>query len=129
MKDSVRAALAHLRQSAAPGPDDVWLMAPADMPELSSRVVDRLIAAASQFPGEILVPRAGGRRGHPVLFPFAFSNHVERLGPDEGLNRLLELLPVRELEWPAEAAEEAVPDDLDTPADYARALESGRSRC
>jgi CTP:molybdopterin cytidylyltransferase MocA len=54
---------------------------------------------------------------------------VDQLGPDEGLNRLLESLPVRELEWPADQADEAVPVDLDTPDDYARAVESGRSRC
>jgi CTP:molybdopterin cytidylyltransferase MocA len=129
MKDSVRVALSHLREVAQARPDDVWLMAPADMPDLSSRVVDRLIEATRRFPGEILVPRAGGRRGHPVLFPFAFAPHVDGLGPSEGLNRLLERLPVRELEWPVEAADEAVPGDLDTPADYARAVESGRSRC
>ncbi len=129
MKASVRAALDHLRRVANPGPDDVWLMAPADMPELSSRVVNCLIEAVRQFPGEILVPRSGGRRGHPVLFPFALAQHVDQLSPDEGLNRLLESLPVRELEWPADQADEAVPVDLDTPDDYARAVESGRSRC
>lgn len=134
MKDSVREALVYLRRVAAPGPDDVWLMAPADMPELSSRVVARLIEAARAFPGQILVPRAGGRRGHPVLFPFAFADYVDQLGPHEGLNRLLERLPTRECEWPDAWADEAAPGDLDTPADYARAVsvkavESDGSRC
>jgi len=134
MKDSVREALAYLRRVAAPGPDDVWLMAPADMPELSSRVVARLIESARTFPGQILVPRAGGRRGHPVLFPFAFAHHVDQLGPHEGLNRLLERLPTRDCEWPDAWVNEAAPEDLDTPADYARAVsakavESDGLRC
>jgi CTP:molybdopterin cytidylyltransferase MocA len=62
-----------------------------------------------------------------VLFPFAFADHVERLGPHEGLNRLLERLPTRACEWPAGAADEALPGDLDTPADYAQALAALRA--
>ncbi|MBI2479660.1 MAG: NTP transferase domain-containing protein, partial [Planctomycetia bacterium] len=34
MKDSVLAALDHIRKAIAPAGSDVWLLAPADMPQL-----------------------------------------------------------------------------------------------
>lgn len=118
MKDSVRLALDHLRATAAPGDGDVWLLAPADSPRLPPTVVRRLLAASRREPDAIFVPSYGGRRGHPVLFPWRLAAEIGQLEAGEGVNALLRRHPVRELA--CEAAE--VLDDLDTPQDYQRLL-------
>jgi molybdenum cofactor cytidylyltransferase len=123
MKTSVRIAMARIAEEYAPQDEDAWLLAPADMPTLSSDTIDRLIdahRASLSVPGvaqpTIWAPVAGERRGHPVLFPWSLAEDVERLGADEGLNALLRRYPVRTVE--ADAA--SILEDLDTPQDYQR---------
>ena len=60
-----------------------------------------------------------------MLFPFAVADSVARLGPDEGINRLLERAPVCELEL----GPEGIAADLDTPDDYNRLVERTDPRC
>jgi len=45
MKDSVLAALDHIREAFAPEERDVWLLSPADMPQFDPAVVNELLAA------------------------------------------------------------------------------------
>ena len=116
MKASIHFGLKYVQREFTPQEDDVWLLAPADMPRLATRVVDALCAAHDSAAPTILVPTFDGRRGHPVLFPWSVIDDVARLRPDEGLNALLRSHPVREL--PCD--EPAILDDLDTPADYGR---------
>jgi molybdenum cofactor cytidylyltransferase len=118
MKDSVACALEFLQAAESPDPSDAWLLAPADVPQLSSHVVDRLLDeyAALSSPLSILVPTSAGRRGHPVLFPWPMAAEIDELGNDEGVNALLQRHPVREIDCGASG----VPDDLDTPDDYRR---------
>jgi molybdenum cofactor cytidylyltransferase len=120
MKDSVRAALAYIRREYDPRDPDAWLLAPADMPQLNAPLIDRVIRAyeasiAAGEPTAIWAPAFGGRRGHPVLFPWSLAVQVDRLGPSEGLNLLVARSEVRTIE--VQAAE---PADLDTPEDYER---------
>ena len=121
MKDSVLAALSYIRENFSPVENDVWLLAPADMPQLDPTVVKRLVDAhdptspAIVVPA-IIVPASGGRRGHPVLFPWACADAVAKLADNEGVNALLERLPVRELE----CGNSEIHGDLDTPGDYER---------
>ena len=116
MKDSVAVGLAFARRTYAPGPGDVWLLAPADMPRLSSAVIDRLLAEHDSRSPQILVPQAGNRNGHPVLFPWGLAEEVEKLGANEGINVLRERSP-----WRAVGIDDSAAfDDLDTPEDYRR---------
>ena len=119
MKDSVLAALDRIRKAFAPEDGDVWLLAPADMPQLVPEVVKQILAAHDPAYPAIIVPVSEGRRGHPVLFPWAFASSVETLAENEGVNALLERLPVRELE----CNEAGIHGDLDTPDDYERLRE------
>jgi molybdenum cofactor cytidylyltransferase len=114
MKDSVAIGLEFARRMFAPGPQDVWLLAPADMPRLSPVVIDRLLAEHDPRSPQILVPRAGERNGHPVLFPWDLAREVSKLTAIEGINVLRQRFP-----WRAVPIDDsAVFDDLDTPEDY-----------
>lgn len=109
MKDSVLAALQH-----ASG--DVWLLAPADMPQLNPLIINQVLAAHDPDAPEIIAPVESGKRGHPVLFPWSLASKVASLGPDEGVNAILKGHAVREIE----CQHPTVHDDIDTPEDYAR---------
>jgi CTP:molybdopterin cytidylyltransferase MocA len=100
----------------------VWLVAPADMPNLQPRAIDALLEAysaslgKSHEPARIFSASHDGRRGHPVLFPWILARDVHALADDEGLNVLTRRYPVVEVE----VGDPAMFDDIDTPADYAK---------
>jgi molybdenum cofactor cytidylyltransferase len=123
MKVSIRAGLEEISRRFQPAADDAWLLAPADMPLLSHDVIVRLIeahraqaSAHNASEPTIWAAAAGGRRGHPVLFPWSLAREVDDLKEDDGLNVLLARHPVRTVEADAQA----VLEDLDTPQDYGR---------
>lgn len=120
MKASVLAGLDYVEAKYLPTPNDAWLLAPADMPMLSPQSIDLLLDAwnenLSRNAEEILALSRAGRRGHPVLFPWSFAAAARKLGPDEGLNRLLDEFGCRELP----VNDEGSFVDLDTPEDYRR---------
>ncbi len=108
-----------------PGPDDAWLLAPADMPTLKSTTIDAVLdayrAAVTQG-GDVpavIVPRARGKRGHPVLFSWSLAAEVARLAEDEGLNALIDRFSTQFIE----VAPDAICQDFDTPGDYQRVRE------
>ena len=116
MKVSVSAGLAHIASRHNPQPGDVWLLAPADMPQLTPQRIDRMLSAHDPRDPAIIVPICQGRRGHPVLFPWPLAERVERLGAEEGVNALLDQALTRPLacdDW-------GDLSDLDTPEDYRR---------
>lgn len=120
MKVSVQHALTHIQRMYNPAATDAWMLAPADMPRISSTVIDHVLAAFRSGPPEarrkIVVPIVRGQAGHPVLFPWPLRREVFALGPDEGVNALLKRHPIEELVL--ETVD--ILDDLDTPADYER---------
>ena len=120
MKISIQCGLRFIEQHFAPQETDVWLTAPADSPRLSPQVVAALLATRDHSKPAIVVPTHGGRRGHPVMFPWSSAREVFGLGPEQGVNALLELHPPFEL--PIE--DSAILDDLDTPDDYQQLLQA-----
>jgi molybdenum cofactor cytidylyltransferase len=119
MRASVSFGLGEIRRLFDPQAHDAWLVAPADLPRLSTQVIDRLITEHVAQPDAALVPVAGSRRGHPVLFPWHWTTRVRHLEPDEGLNALLRDGVSREIDC-ADLLEPAAFDDVDTPQDYDR---------
>lgn len=119
MKASVSIGLRYLDEKVHPGDGDAWLLAPADLPWLSVNVINRLVAehATCDF-HRILVPVHAGRRGHPVLFPWNVVARVNELGPDEGINALLDAEPTEEIG----PCDETILGDLDTTPDYRAAI-------
>ncbi len=121
MKDSVQYGLKYIEANFAPTAEDAWLLAPADMPNLSSRVTNALISAHSSNRPAILVPTLGGKRGHPVLFPWTLAGDVFSLSATEGLNVLRQRHESREIPCDAIEPEGAAAFcDVDTPQDYQR---------
>ena len=116
MKDSVQFGLRFIEEKLEPADDDLWLLAPGDVPELSPGVIHQVIKAARDHPGKIVVPVHGSRRGHPASFPWRLACEVGKLGSDEGVRELLNRHPTLEVECgPA-----ATSPDIDTPDDYQR---------
>jgi len=124
MKASVRLGLEYVADHFDPQLNDVWLVAPADMPLLSSAAIDAVLTAHSPARPEIVVPSHSGRRGHPVLFPWNLASEVQQLADDEGLKHLVGRHAARELDWP----EPSILADMDTPEEYRRLLGRESSR-
>jgi molybdenum cofactor cytidylyltransferase len=121
MKDSVQYGLRHIETNFAPTKDDAWLLAPADIPGLSPRIIKVLAAAFQSGEKSILVPTLVGKRGHPVLFPWTLASEVFSLRADEGLNVLRQRHESREVPCDSvEPAGETAFRDIDTPEDYQR---------
>ncbi|MEO2016885.1 MAG: nucleotidyltransferase family protein [Fuerstiella sp.] len=115
MKRSIQLGLQHIAAAYAPDNSDRWMVAPADLPTLTSELINRLIEG-SRDTEAVVVPRFGERRGHPVTFPWSVVPDVFNLGPEEGVNSLAAEHSVHWLDLPADE----YPDDIDTPADYRR---------
>lgn len=119
MKRSVWLGLRHLMEHAELRASDRWLIAPADLPTLSPALINRVIESGRDT-SEIVVPMHARRRGHPVSFPFSIANRVDELGDHEGINRLLELYPVKGIAVEADQ----LPQDVDTEDEYRRLRET-----
>jgi len=114
MKASIRLGLAHLRAKYSPADDDAWLVAPADMPRLRSAIIETVMTCYDPRHPMVIVPEHRGKRGHPVLFPWALAAEVDKLATNEGLNRLVDRSNVSRLPL----LDNAILTDLDTPEDY-----------
>lgn len=122
MKRSIQLALHEIHRRHVPTDADAWLLAPADMPRLSTTIINRLIAEHAHASTDqlaepaILLPIVGQDRGHPVLFPWPLARQVDQLGEREGVNALLDRNLVRRIA--VDSIESFA--DIDTPEDYAR---------
>lgn len=116
MKVSIEHGLRYVEQTYGPAANDVWLLAPADIPGIGTSTIDQLLASHQDRRPAIAVPTQNGRRGHPVLFPWPLAREVSELADDEGVNVLLRRHPVHEIA----CSEAGGLDDLDTPDDYRR---------
>ena len=100
--------------AALPADADGVVVLLADMPGITAAHLDALIDAwaASDC---IIVPRHGGRRGNPILWPRRFFEAMQGLVGDQGARELLarhadQILAV-------ESPDDAIFADVDTPED------------
>lgn len=125
MGTSVGAGVTALRADA-----DAVLIVLADMPEVTARDFDRLVAAFDPAEGRAIVRAVTetGRPGHPVLFGRRFFEPLRALEGDRGARSLIEDYPefMVDVVLPGGAAA----TDLDTPEDWDawRAGRGGASR-
>jgi molybdenum cofactor cytidylyltransferase len=76
--------------AALPSEVDGALVCLADMPRISARQIDRLIAAFNPLEGRaICVPTYRGKRGNPVLLARRYFAEMQRLSGDTGARQLL----------------------------------------
>jgi molybdenum cofactor cytidylyltransferase len=116
MRESVQFALTHTRDRYQPAASDVWMLAPADMPALSSRAINCLLARYDGRHPRLMIAAYRGRRGHPVLFPWPTAEDVLRLEPGQGIDMITRRAEVVEIE----IDEPGILSDLDTTSDYDR---------
>jgi molybdenum cofactor cytidylyltransferase len=120
MKASIAFGIEHIAARYQPGDGDCWLVAPADMPGLSPRIIGKLLSVSITEPGKVLIPTLAGKRGHPVLLPWPLAAEVPKLAASEGLNSLIDrnrssLVACDSLV----ASDDPVFADIDTPSDLA----------
>jgi molybdenum cofactor cytidylyltransferase len=121
MKASVQIGLRYLESQFQPTANDRCFIAPADLPTLTSKIIDRLIDTESDF-SSIVVPQFGDRQGHPALVPWEITGEIFQLAEDEGVDRVVQ----RHKKTAVPFAPEDAINDVDTPEEYQRALQSRR---
>ncbi len=111
---SLRAGLA-----ALPPEIDGALICLADMPRVSSSLLDSLIEAFAKAPADVVavVPTCGGVSGNPALLSRAIFPSVARLQGDEGARRILRAAQAPVLH--VETADSAILFDVDKDVDLA----------
>jgi molybdenum cofactor cytidylyltransferase len=97
-----------------------------DQPDIGTGVINRLIDAYHRNDKGIVVPVYGENRGHPVLIDLKFREEIAVLNPEIGLRELLHRHPEEILE--VRAPDSCILLDIDTPADYQKALEIKKKR-
>jgi len=99
---------------ALPPDLDGALICLGDMPLISGRHIDRLIAAFNPIEGRaIIVPTRRGKRGNPVLWSKRFFPEMAELGGDVGAKHLIG--EHAELVGEVEMDDDAILVDIDTP--------------
>ncbi len=98
------------------------LIAPADSVGMTAGLVRRVVDLYLADPSRIVLPLMGEKRGHPLALPPDLARAIRNLPPDQGVNSFVRSMSSRTVF--VEADDPRFADDLDTPEDYARALES-----
>ena len=83
-----------------------------DMPLVTARLIDSLVAAWRVTAPAALIPTLGGRRGNPVVLSAGMRGSIETLSGDVGAASILRGRS-DVLEWPV--ADPAILRDVDTP--------------
>lgn len=109
-------------------PEDVQavLIILGDQPSVSSRVVNKIIAAYKKTGKGIVLPVYKKERGHPVLIDTKYRKEVEKLSPQTGLRQLVYNRPDDILEVKVETS--SVLRDIDDAEDYRKELEKSRKK-
>lgn len=105
--------------AALPADADAMLVVLGDMPRISARHLDRLIAAFDPADPAILVPEKDGRRGNPILWPREFFPAMSAISGDQGARGLLEQNAHRVRRVAID--DDAIFLDIDRPEDLPRA--------
>ena len=123
MKASLRVGVQWLEEKVGAVGGDACFLSPADIPGISHDLIEALLecyrrlaapADGNMTQCQVVVPRFGERPGHPSLFRWDATKQIATLAEDEGLNRLIERLQKRYVDFSADAR---MPD-IDTPAEY-----------
>ena len=108
---SIRAALDHV-SDAAPG----IVVLHVDHPRVRATTVAALIRAARLWPNRIILPRWGGRHGHPPLFPAALLDELRDPRLEGGARTVVHRHGERVVE--VEVDDPGILQDIDDPDRY-----------
>jgi molybdenum cofactor cytidylyltransferase len=113
--------------AALPSDLDGVIVCLGDMPLISGRHLDRLIAAFNPLEGRaIIVPTRRGKRGNPVLWSKRFFPEMVEIGGDVGAKHLIG--EHAELVAEVEMDDDAVLVDIDTPEALEALRQSSKHR-
>ena len=93
-------------------------LAPSDLPTLSYEIINRMVGTPTDG-STIVVANYGGHQSHPILLPFHIADEIQELRADESINVIVNRHPKLSVTFPAADR----PQDIDTPAEYQRALD------
>jgi molybdenum cofactor cytidylyltransferase len=110
---SLQAAVRYL--SSAP-PVEGMLVHLVDHPYLNAALVDSMIRRFYESHPAIVVPRYGGRRGHPVIFSASLFDELLEAPLEEGAKAVVNAH--RDATVEVETAEAGITIDIDTPDEY-----------
>jgi molybdenum cofactor cytidylyltransferase len=100
--------------AAVPPEADGAIICLGDMPQVSSALIDKLIAAFDPERGAlVVVPSIGGRRGNPVVWSRRFFHDLMQIQGDIGARHLIGSYAEAVVEVPV--ADDAALIDVDTP--------------
>jgi molybdenum cofactor cytidylyltransferase len=116
LSSSLRAGLANL-----PDGTRVVLVALADKPLVKPETIKKLLDVFEEGDAKVVYPVYRGEQGHPVLWDGALVDELSRVEGDRGAKSMLEAHRSHSLAVPVDDV--GVCFDIDTPEDYAAALE------
>ena len=120
MFSSVRCGVA-----AVPSTCAAYVIALGDQPAIRTADVNALVTCFRDSAEGIIVPEFEGRRGHPVVISARYTDEILAKWDQAGLRGLLHAhaadVRATPIDWPG------VTQDMDTPEDYARALDTPRA--
>lgn len=111
--------------SALPSETEATLIVLGDQPFVPPQVIPALIAALAEPGKAIAAPRYRDGRGNPVLFARRTFPELGAIAGDQGARSVVERDPTRVTFVDFDFA---MPDDLDTPADYDRLRSRSHTR-
>lgn len=98
----------------------------ADKPLLKSETIDTLIATFEGGDAKVVYPVDHGEQGHPVLFDRSLATELAAMQGDRGARAVIDAH--RDRARAVEVDDPGVCLDIDTPEDYAAALERFRKQ-
>ena len=110
---SVQIGLRFVEEHWRPTDEDRCFIAPADLPGLTSTIINRLIDTKGDS-STVTIPKFGNRPGHPALLPWPVTQQIFDLADDQGVNQVVDTNPQYAVPFPADAY---LPD-VDTPQEY-----------
>ncbi len=115
MRESAEIAIAQLGRD---GPPRGFVLTPGDSAGITPEIVGQLLERSALAPGSIVIPRAAGRRTHPIVLPWDLALQIPALPGDQGINALMTIHAERVIEIDVPHPELA--DELNTPEDLER---------
>jgi molybdenum cofactor cytidylyltransferase len=91
---------------------DGWLIALADMPWISTTLIQKMAASLSN-PKSIIAPRFNGKRGQPVVFGHDWFDELSALQGDIGAREILKMATIDWIDW----FDASIHQDVDTVMD------------
>jgi len=113
MGSSVKCGIRATRKDAT-----AFLLALADQPQISTQMINRVIAAYEEAMPLIAIPRYREKNGHPIIFSSLLREEALAMGVETGLKPVIHAHRAQTLF--VEVEDDLILTDFDTPEDFQR---------